>query len=258
MKNLIYILGLFTISASLFSSCDKDDDNEGNGETSFQYMTTSQKRLVSVTENNLTYYYDYDSFGRMIKSSKGDNTAIMDYKFDGNQFTAIYDFENGYYIFSTNGELNSKGFIQTENEDNYGKSLYSYDKEDHLISIKYTEEEEEEEVLFTWENGNVVKVVDKLDEEGNYRLIYTNDEVTTPIENKVSVNLCIITGRIGEMFAARALYGKGFKNLPVGRIDDRGDTLSYNWTLDAEGYPTKLTKKYQGSSYPNYYTFTWE
>ncbi len=255
MKKTIYVVGILALSTLVLSSCDKDDEDNNGSNNSFNYATSTQKRLTSLTDKDHSIYYEYDSHGRLIKSL-GYNPDV-EYAFDGKSFSAIHTVDRGgkyEKTFTTKGELDSRGFITTEQYEDGVNDIYSYDKDGHLISVEL---DEEVTLSFKWENGNVISQKrDFLDEVIAFRYEYTNEDVKTPIENKATGQIYVMNGLMD--LAMRALYGVGPKYLPVTKISEDGETTKYDWTLDTDGYPIKLIKSSIDRGNADTTIFNWE
>ena len=110
----------------------------------------------------------------------------------------------------------------------------------------------------TYTDGNITKTStiseDEPDVNSEYNIYYTSDAIKTPLENKGCLMLFDATFGIDmdEMdFAYYAgLLGKATKNLPIRYTSQSTisgiaseDTRDFSWSVNSNGYPTKLSMK---------------
>ena len=256
MKKLVYFFGIFALIAGFVTSCgDDDDDDEGNGNSGGK--TVSQKKLKKLVDDNYYWEYTYDKDGRFASYSEfyqNEPSENANYKYESNKIIEECCLLDGTVRCVTTINLDSNGYIESETTENGGsfdKTVYSYDNQGHLISEKYTDEEsgELETITYTWENGNISKVAVKniyggAESEYVRYFEYTNSSYTSPVENKVGINMLQISdGFISPFYSAG---GVALKNLPVTikyEGEDMHDVQTLTWTLDADGYPVKVTTK---------------
>lgn len=159
------------------------------------------------------------------------------------------------YVF--NMQLNEQGFVKHCDEDSDTWD-FGYNDDGQLNYMKRSEGGNEVTKV-TYQNGDAVKMT-MVSEDGpdtgmETTILYTSDEVKTPIENKG----CLMPFDIGlrvdmdEMKYAyyAGLLGKATKHLPVKNKD-----FTLNWTLNNAGYPIKLVIPEDSSPF-NTYTFEW-
>lgn len=252
MKKIFFFLG-FILSVFIFSSCDKDKNEEDDKEKHIPVFN-NKKLLVYCSENESGLYgrkYEYDSYGKLIKVYKnGEITQEYNYDYDKLSFNITNSKER------IGGSLTTTGFIEQKSyrpsEDRYYS--YSYDEDWHLKSetlFNYKEDECVENV-WTWVNDNVVTLTVRyytLDFYGNKKFKfdsnsafkYTNDSVPTPIENKAGIPFLYYSlEEIEPIIAIKNLLGVSTKNLPVSFINSSGKEYRIDWTLDNEGYPVRV------------------
>ncbi len=253
MEKLIYSLGILALSACMFSSCgdDEDESQNQNNSVSYSYFTADQKRLVEtkVSSENVSSFFEYDSFGRVTKMTHGENVRV--YHYNGSSYSIEYLNDDGVKV---EGTLNSKGFVASEVQVVDTSTFdfkYSYDSDGHPIA-SYTYP------AYEWKDGNLVSL--SLSTFQNV-FQYTNDEVTSPIENKALIPFYY--GSVLQLdveIATRSIYGVGSKYLPVSMSNADGVIEAYfNWTLDEDGYPIKLdVTNLIDSEYNNSMTLVWK
>ena len=145
--------------------------------------------------------YSYDSQGRMIKCVYDEN-QIVTYTYKSNQIV-VNGLEDGEEIW----KLNDNGYIvQGESEDE--EIAYTYDNLDQLQKMEYTDGDIH---IFTWRDGNIVKVVEAFGE------VYesTSEFTYSSVENKVDFDFSSYLGDYhfyDELYNG-SYFGKPNKNL---------------------------------------------
>ena len=257
MKKFIFPLCILALSAGAFTSCgDDDDDNNENKDNGSIVINQNLKKLVyaSYNENPNGIKYEYDSKGRLVKAYWG--TQYSDeYVYSGNSFTGTSVTVDWNHVIS--GKLNANGFIETvtlqeKKEGRVTITNFTYDKDGHVVKDNTDGGDYSSESVYVWVNGDIVSGTEKNHdddseyvEECNYSFKYTNDVVTTPLENKACILFAYpyIEG-LDKTASLRILYGVAGKHLPVSVIDSEGDENNFEWTFDADGYPIKVVDKY--------------
>lgn len=262
MKKLKFLATGLACMALLagFSSCS--DDDEGTGDTintgavftngwpksapGIYSITRNAEGLVTamVTDNgDVTFEY------HNIKT-RADGEAYV-------EMTVAYS-EDDYYVARM--KLGGNGFVtsaEVTQHDEYGtvKENWNlgYNSDGQLNYVRHwsvdedEEDNEDEETRATYSNGDITRVVETDNGEGDggysFDILYTKDEVATPIENKGNVmlfdeTLHIDLDQIGIAYYA-GLLGKATRHLPVGYYDQEYDeSYSFSWGINENGYPT--------------------
>ncbi len=263
MKKNIFIWGIsFVLSAVLFSSCDKDKEDEGidNG----IQETVKQKHLVSstfyTTDETTNTTYIYDSTGKLIKTSLYNDGKEVDCFNVSDTITLGHKESIVFYVteFNSDGSIATDSIIWKNVSDNAITStssrIFRYDENGHLVYSEYNasnEEKPKETYEWIWEDGNITnfksspinRIGKDYSYEINWQYKYTNDEVTTPIENKADILFTYYSCE--HMLNNCNRYGVPCKNLPVSIFNgDSGTEHRIAWTLDSDGYPIKAELYY--------------
>lgn len=150
--------------------------------------------------------------------------------------------------------LNSSGYITRAEWADGTVVTYTYDSGNHLIQVDEGEEQEK----YVWENGNVVETCYTYPGEDPYINRYTYYEEYT---NKANFDLYYdffvwdeelgVTGRLGVLNRnhLKQVRGQGSQS---GK-----DDLDVVYEFDDEGYVTKFTQQYPGTTIPRVYTVTY-
>ena len=252
MKKIILFFGILALSTSIFTSCNEDEEENQKKD---EPQVSNQRRLVSSTFKTAGIYnmetherdtirvnanYEYDSEGRVIKVYD-----INDYQenYDYNGLVKTF-FKGG--VETAKGELNVEGSIVSDSAyDGSYKRNYFYDESGYLkkYNSMFVVDENNSSLCYcsyTWQDGNIVSCVVRYGGTNNgaameldvsdHVYVYTNETVSTPIENKSGL-LFLFDNGLDFSFA----YGKKCKNLPVVVNNQK-----IEWTLDDEGYPVKV------------------
>ena len=266
MRNIILSIGILSMLAGMFVSCRSDDDEKKIVRKKENPQNTTQRSLSFSTYETVgidletkqrdsikqNLYYDYDSEGRVVKI------------YDSNGYREDFDYkslakttlENG--VETSIGKLNVDGSIASDSALNGSyKKEYTYDENGYVKdynSVFVVDEEDRSHYTYsyTWEDGNIVscQVKDGGVHNGaamelgvyDYQYEYTNETVTTPIENKSG--LVFLFDNVMDFSYA---FGKKCKNLPVAVNNQK-----IEWTLDETGYPVKVVTNKATA------TFTWK
>ncbi len=221
-----------------FAACSEDDDNGGasggksESAASSVITTTDGEKLLLTSVDD--YGFEYDEQGRVI--------STPDYLFSYNPFTMVdrYADEEENVKITFTPSLNAKGYIsKLETTDEWAEDGYSgryegvlyfdYNDEGRLVKIRENWSETEYEdgdkwtdkgtmtIVFTWENGNLVKVKDT-DYGIDWRYEETTEFAYGNQQNRYNQHTC---GMFDAMnldfteFALVGLFGKGTAYLPV-------------------------------------------
>lgn len=263
-KKNIFIWGILCVlSTILFSSCNKEDEEIDNGHP--ESVTQKQKHLVSSTfysTDELTNTkYIYDSTSKLIKMSLYNDGKEYDSFNISDTITLDHKGDSVFYIskFDSDGFIAIDSMIWKNVSDNAVTHtvarIFRYDENGHLVyseSNDSNEEEPKESYEWIWEDGNIInfksspikKSQDNYSYDINWQFKYTNDEVTTPIENKTDI---LFTCYSSETFILNYCnrHGVPCKDLPVSIFNEkRGSEQRIKWSLDSDGYPIKAERYY--------------
>ena len=254
------------------SSCSDDKDEPNGGGEAGKVATAYENGVPSqIGDVKLTVGAD----GRVTSMRDEDDECNVTIKYgavsratnyDGTITISEWD-EDGDIVFYF--QLNDKGFIkyalEIESDGGQEEWWFNYNADNQLNYMKRTEGDNEVTNI-TYADGNItsVKMRDDNDEGGDWTISYG----TTKIENKGCLMLFDETFGIDmdEMKYGyiAGLLGKATKNLPasnhyVGHNSDwdSEDTETYTWTLNANGFPTKLVSTETPGNYTEDMTFVW-
>ncbi len=275
----------FCVAAAMMScgltacSDDDDDDNSGNGagssvkpETVFtaglpssvdgaNITTNAQGQVTSIATGYETYNISYEPVTFKGKKYDAEISCTLPSRSDKEMWH--------FYL-----QLNKQGFITYalqayiyENEEpEYDEWSFKYNADGQLSFMKRSEGDEETTITYT--NGDITKVstveLDDDDTTPDLTEIYYS---SNPIANKGAIMLFDETFNIDmdEMAAAyfAGMLGKATKHLPTEArfVTDAGYYDVYEWVLNDNGLPVKLTSTYYSpngeTSGVDTYTFGW-
>lgn len=242
------IFAICTLMVPCFTACKDDDKNEpesnpGDG------SATATIHPSSITTDDETYNFFYNSQDRVIEISSEYETLLFDYE-AGKIISSdddVYDakFNNAGYITELSLEENSSVKVVTKYEYNSSGNITKIvDKETYNGNDFYSST-----LNFDWQNGNLVKIT------GNYEQIdpdYTDKGTLTlnyeysDLNNKFyQLPMAYDFGYM--IFGAAGLFGKGPKKLPKSvTIREKGtdsedgnydetETTQFGFRLNSDG-----------------------
>lgn len=269
------------------------DDNVGKGKVNISNVFSGKKPkaldgkiatydsdglLVSLIDQNsseaigdacLDLTYEYGSNTR----AEADDIVRMNYTYYYDD-TAEKDRDPIHFDM----KLNKYGFAEScretySDDPDYYAWYFDYDSDGHLTHIKRMTNDltDEEHIYITWKEGNIVSTKRTFDYEETNRVAeftvsYLKSDNTT-IENKGCIMLFNQTLGVDMDKMQWAYYvgllGKPTKNLPYAMYKyDHSDNYenetssTFTWTLDSDGYPTKIDVD-GDISYYTISSFTW-
>lgn len=273
MKKLLTYFSIAAIIAGFATSCGKDDDGNDNSKDN---VSSIQKRLVkaerceyySETLNCGDITFEYDNQGRCVsisdvyqdfRISYEDNKIILEMvEFNDRNITVTYTLNSNGFIESTRWVVITGNYVNQDTEEKF-----QYDEKGQLI--EYTDSDGSK-TTFIWENGNVIKSIDKYGDWVEYK--YTDETNSTPIENKAKFHIAPFED-LYRQWPHFCNFGVPNRHLPVGIVEPyeedyeedydpldhenvpdiedsdaiEKDSISHEewkWTLDNDGYPLKL------------------
>lgn len=245
--------------------------------------------LLCHAEKVLTSFTDEDGISNITYDADGHVTDVVITEIDEPDFVAFKadwsNFSQGIVKVTMSAEFESISLdIHVDNNGRATEVIYtpmniamykfSYDAEGHITSIIENMGEGPIEKNVIWNDGNIVKITgktalnsDKL-EDFTVDLYYTDDKNPTPLPNLGGTvgNICAFSvelddGGIYNVLQILKLTGISVKDLPLKEVfvESRYNTPSiYNveYTLDAEGYPIKITEREERNEV-NIITLVW-
>ena len=246
-----------------FTACRDNDDEEIPG---YSIVNPSNvftgKRIKAISGGSMTYdanglltkiefeeglvVFEYHNVTRSINQEHYITMKVINDKNTPDKETYIYDME-----------LNEQGFVKyaeqthLESEGNIETYKFNYDSDGHLIYIESADGMGENPSIqytnITYKDGNIIETSSSSsDEPGKitHVISYTSDKVSKLIENKGSIMYFDETFDVDMDDFSYAYYagllGKATKNLPVKCNSANSSNYEFAWTLDNNGYPTKL------------------
>lgn len=234
------------------TSCSDDDDDDnkkpgivepGNGR--------KLKALYSEYDGSGDRWYEFGNAkwdgNTLVSFCDGDNQPE-----ESNRMTITYLDGNKASII--NGSDDDEPTIITLNQQGYATYAFNYkftyNENGQMKSWASSEYDEYCNIYYT-KDGDINTIESS---DGTSSFEYTNATVTTPIDNKGGIMLLSDWNIMWdyEYYYWFGIYGKSTKHLPV-KVGD----VTFNWTLDSKGYPTKCEVK--DNSYSDYTLyFEWE
>jgi hypothetical protein len=209
----------------------------------------STKNITKITvqsgEQNYHYTLNYDSQNRITKivPDQSEIFGITNLEYGTNSFRI----SKGDTFVSCS--LNEQGYIKVSEDGDFPVSMIGnmfYNEKGQLASIDYMNEE----LFFTWENDNMVKI--NIEDE-------QIDVTYTTLENKNQFGLLL---KIEEenctpVFPYYSPLGKATRHLPAS-IGQGEEKISYNYKIDEDGFVTEIAMIYPNNSKTVFYRFAYE
>lgn len=230
--------------------------------------SAATKQLISYGESNYPLTkVSYDESGRLTSIEDDTDTYTFDYGKVAQKTLLLTRKEKNYnevtvYTFTLNDEGNVVKATETENG-KVDETYYTFEYADgYMVNYKQIRPDEVEESKITYSEGKITKI-----ENIDGASASENDTETFEYGNVAYLgNLPVFDGVFGIdlddlEFAFMAGYmGKAPSELPVKSVDTSmygSDTTTYDWTVDADGYVTKLEEKEADSSWSEIIVFNW-
>jgi hypothetical protein len=250
-KKLHYFL---VISMIIFTSCSKNNSKQEDG--NIKLPKGKYYKYIDFPSDNYESTYRYN--GNKIESILDDNGAKTVFTYTGDLITKKEDFSNKkVLVYSTLYEYENNKLKEAIHEFNNQKFLkkYTYNKDKtvtykvYFYDDKLNAPTEIATGIFTLENGNIIKQVDK--ENRDYRnadiVEFKYDTLYNPLKNVLGISLLLdvdysINNIIETTYTTSlqdlAMHITSFRN----SISPYKSTNTATYTYDTEGYV--LTKAF--------------
>lgn len=240
------------------TSCSDDDDDDNKKPGIVEPGGSRKlKAVYSGYFDDIYFYYYYNpkwEGNTLISYSDGDcddnghiEESKMTITYLDKNMASILDGDNNEPVILT---LNDQGYaIEAKYASNESAYHFTYNKSGQMTSW-YAGKAQYCNIYYT-KDGDI-NTIESSDGKSSFE--YTNATVTTPIDNKGGIMLLSDWNIMWdyEYYYWFGIYGKSTKHLPV-----KAGDVTFNWTLDSKGYPTKCEVK--DNSYSDYTLyFEWE
>jgi hypothetical protein len=234
MKKLLFMLLPMVAMALIFNSCTKDDGGNDNGNGSGKLVKT----VLTENDNGVSWLIEieYDNQKRPIKVNMSSSSGSTDNRTIsyGNNSVTVNLIGDDYVELFFELVLNNDGSLSkmtTDEVDGDDWTIYEY-------SNGYVSKEDDdwEDTEFTWFNGNLTKTV-SIDENGDTEttILTYND-----VEDKLNLDIGLYSPFYWGGEYTNKIKGTYSKNYPVSVTESSGASITYQYTFDSDGYPTKI------------------
>ncbi|MEI3422570.1 MAG: hypothetical protein V8R91_16820 [Butyricimonas faecihominis] len=238
MKKMFMYLGVIILGLG-FIACSNDDNDEDNNEKIYRVSKITARFHIDVEDGDESCVYNYDNQGKIIKCiCNGD--YVITYTYKGDQIIVSEPEEEDENVLENEIlQLNEEGYVsQSYYEVENVTRMYTYDELGQILKIEYTDGDI---YNFTWNEGNIVKVVAKT---SPYDII-TNTYTYSSVENKADFDFASYLSEYklcGELYNG-LYFGKPNKNLVLTCQEEEGnDTCNYRYeyTFNENGCVEKI------------------
>ena len=267
----IYFFCALFLSTSLTSCGGGDEDGSNSGNNNNGNNSGSSRRIVSIVKKTvasnyretITYYYHYDSQGRIsvISSNRSDGTnKIREYSYNPTMITervnSQYPVGNDSYVNTyelSNGRIvkekrvTGSGGSGTSWTHHYKTNKYTYDSNGYMISSSQKDHDTniETNIVYTWENGNLMKEA-RSNSQGSSEEKYTYSNISWERGFFTDYSL----GTCDKFLMSMGYYGNLPKKLPISTGYE-----TYEYSLSGRDIGTVTFKE---GGYVTTLTYTWE
>ncbi|MFD1629684.1 hypothetical protein [Pseudopedobacter beijingensis] len=222
------ILMLAFTATMMLVACKKDKGGDEPETIPTCATVKTVERLGNSVYNN-TNAIKFDSQGRI--KEENDTFESFLYEYQSDKITVTYSYPGNEYLSTLT--LDNKGRV-TKIDNRYGTFEYEYNSDGYLIKETSTEAGSAT-TSFTWESGNLVKIV-KTNNGTSYttNITYSNDVITDKL---IAAN--VYDNIYGfDTFRLYQYFGKHPKNAPIleqNNNTNSGYTANYSYTKDNNG-----------------------
>lgn len=281
MKKYFY-LGMMAASLFCLSSCGDDDAPEiSTDQNSGQKEEATSIGIKNVFEEGLPAQssnyekIEMDENGRVTMIKGHGETAIFNYS-DATRASDPYDVmitikEDTTVTSVLYCQINKEGFIYEvlQKYSDGDTDTWRFEYENKYLTKMVRSEGDNEVTTITYNADHDITKVTIEDDDKNhseYTIFYTDSTTAEPIANKACFMLFDDTYQVDmdEMYYAyfAGLLGKATAHLPIGYVSNRTDkyqkSLSFKWTINVKGLPTKLVAIDNVYGYVDFeHTWTW-
>lgn len=264
------LMSMVGISSTLiFTSCSGDDAiDHGNS------IDNNSRRIFisSLLPQKINDYNVVTNTDGLVTKFAGKNMLInIEYNLDKHD-TNMPDIVMTRLLYSNednketiNLTIGDNGFVshaeRIRNDNSRAHTWdFTYDSEGHLICVEVIQGSYVRYDL-TWEDEDIVTVINNYGENFTVDINYINDEVMTPIYNKGNIMLLepvfrIDMDNIGWMQYA-GLFGKATRHLPVGRQLTNSYVTKQKYTYEIQLNKEGLPISYNCANDHDLYNFIW-
>ena len=267
LSNFVWLLAIALGAAIALTACSKNSDGPDGGEDKGKVEVNPTKVFV----NGMPKIVDGSVFTRDFKGrlssiyNREENvliafaytSSILGTKDVPNVVMTVTDADERtvYNLF-----LNKDGFVKYCDEIDYEKKgntpktttwNFEYNSDGQLIKAVQSKDGVKTSSTIAYNDGDAVETVTMSEKDGketdHYRIYYTSKKVTSPIENRgcimsFDVALGLDLDHLQIAYFA-GMLGKATKHLPIYNMDKDNDKTTFDWTLNGNGFPTKIVVK---------------
>lgn len=263
LSNFVWLLAIALTATITFTSCGKDKDEPVDKN---KVKVNPAKVFVNgMLKEAAGSVFTLDAEGRVssIVNKEEKEKVTFEYKSDVLGTTDVPnvvmtvtddDSKTVYKLL-----LNEAGYVKYCDEYEYEKNEIAksktwnleYNSDNRLVKAVQSESGFQTTYTLTYKNGDAIESSTVSQKEGKetnrYQIFYTSSKVTSPIVNKGCI--MFFGGGLGielddlEYAYYAGMLGKATKHLPIYNLDKNNDKISFEWTINKGGFPTKVVIK---------------
>ena len=236
LSNFVWLLAIALTTTFTLTACSDSKNDEPDAEKGKVKVNPAKVFVNGMPKIMDGYVFTKDAQGRVssIVNKKEKEEIKFEYRSD---------------VLDTTEEPN---VVMTVNDIPKSKTWnLKYNSDGRLVEAVQTQGGYQTTSTIKYENGDATESSTVSQKEGketdHYRIFYTSSKVTSPIVNKgcimsFDVALGVDLDDLENAYYA-GMLGKATKHLPIYNLNGDNERTSFEWTINKEGFPTKVIVK---------------
>ena len=267
LSNFVWLLAIALTATITFTSCGKDkDDPVDKNKVKVNPAKVFVNGMPKVMDG---YVFTRDFKGRLSSMYNKKEKGLVTFDYNNNTLGTT-DVPNVVMTVTDDDSktvykllLNEAGYVKYCDEYEYEKNEIAksktwnleYNSDNRLVKAVQSESGFQTTYTLTYKNGDATESSTVSQKEGkvtnHYQIFYTSSKVTSPIVNKGCI--MFFGGGLGvelddlEYAYYAGMLGKATKHLPIYNLDTNNDKISFEWTINKGGFPTKVVVNKEGN-----------
>ena len=266
LSNFVWLLAIALGAAIALTACSKNSDGPDGGEDKGKVEVNPTKVFVNGMPKMVDgSVFTRDFKGRLSSIYNREENVLIAFAYTSS-ILGTKDVPNVVMTVTDDDSktvykllLNEAGYVKYCDEYEYEKNEIAksktwnleYNSDNRLVKAVQSESGFQTTYTLTYKNGDAIESSTVSQKEGKetnrYQIFYTSSKVTSPIVNKGCI--MFFGGGLGielddlEYAYYAGMLGKATKHLPIYNLDKNNDKISFEWTINKGGFPTKVVIK---------------